>query len=1149
KPYQETMMNSKGRTENRGVYNTRGTTLKYSQLAPSTSTAKDFYPQKTYHGTMMNSKGRTENRGDCNTRGKTLKYSQLAPSTSTANDFYPQKTYQGTKSINSKGSTQRRDTDNYNYTRDKCYQGTNENSFPTPKRNRSELLSLFGGKSRPDKQGRSCNETITPPQQNFSTVSDSENVSYKKTLPTTNNPFSQAFDISLGDEDNFSDTSFQSLYNPKSATNATTSWLNGQPWHSDKTEVIDVNVCHDEYVVPEIDDVLLDYNHENNSNSNNFTSATSSVNTLPWKSNDPQVTRGCNVLDNKDFDEEMDDVVFDHDDYDGFGMFSTSSKTTRSLAGHKLGCKDRSFRNHNNISRSAPGTTVSRLNDSLSWESNKSRVCVGSNVLVNGPEFDPEFDNVVLDDDDEFATFSISSGKSTSVASGRQSFDHGNARRLTVDDDTLSPLQENATEREQLNNIPSTSRNFLPNRSLQHSSSRNNKFTSPLIVSVKNNPHASSSYQKDSGSSNIERTTCAVGSSIRPQSFSGELYFPSNAECCGSVTPTRQLIIPTKFTTAMDYKGILKSSLREHLNIILFELAQKYHGILCKADITSSDDTFSDQKENVKGPSCSHGPAKLRAVKKDGPNKGRHFYTCPGSGSNQCKFFQWADERQTASTTGTKKISLTSTDSIRVFFKSEGIYFYHNCLMERRSQPTKFFGKKYSKKGSNTDYGKKVMYIVLKYRDSSSLYTKDDIWIISKSINFEPRTTFVAKSMFYGPSSSGDLEIEPVSGYSPSNWRSGDTVHAIWACNAGTELSCIQNLDDYATLQHMPLLPYIMNGSRPSYSFQRTQRHSFSAPLSGVMDRNSLGISWQVTERETEEMIELHKLNTDQAAALRSCAKMFLSENEDRMECLPITLIHGVFGAGKSFLLAVVVLLMVRLFEIADASDEARTRPITWKILISSTTNVAVDRILLGLLDLGFDQFVRVGSVRKIAKPVLPFSIHSTGTESQELKELQGMLKTELTSSEKAYVRKSIEMHKLGENRKRLANVRVVGVTCAACTFAALERLKFPVLLLDECSQMTEPTSLLPMARFGCRKLVLVGDPKQLNPTIQGSEPSHESGLEQTLFDRLIKMDLKPILLRKQYRCHPVISSLSNRLFYNDRLLDGVNAEEREPLV
>ena len=86
--------------------------------------------------------------------------------------------------------------------------------------------------------------------------------------------------------------------------------------------------------------------------------------------------------------------------------------------------------------------------------------------------------------------------------------------------------------------------------------------------------------------------------------------------------------------------------------------------------------------------------------------------------------------------------------------------------------------------------------------------------------------------------------------------------------------------------------------------------------------------------------------------------------------------------------------------------------------------------------------------------------------------------------------------------------------------------------------------------RFECRKLVLVGDPKvscagarflffprswlrcdalvrlfiprqlnsafvyfffffffqQLSPTIQGSEPDHEAGLEQTLFDRLMKM-------------------------------------------
>lgn len=38
------------------------------------------------------------------------------------------------------------------------------------------------------------------------------------------------------------------------------------------------------------------------------------------------------------------------------------------------------------------------------------------------------------------------------------------------------------------------------------------------------------------------------------------------------------------------------------------------------------------------------------------------------------------------------------------------------------------------------------------------------------------------------------------------------------------------------------------------------------------------------------------------------------------------------------------------------------------------------------------------------------------------------------------------------------------------------------------------------------RRLLIFILIQQLSPTIQGSEASHESGLEQTLFDRLIKM-------------------------------------------
>ena len=45
-----------------------------------------------------------------------------------------------------------------------------------------------------------------------------------------------------------------------------------------------------------------------------------------------------------------------------------------------------------------------------------------------------------------------------------------------------------------------------------------------------------------------------------------------------------------------------------------------------------------------------------------------------------------------------------------------------------------------------------------------------------------------------------------------------------------------------------------------------------------------------------------------------------------------------------------------------------------------------------------------MGSVKKIAKPVLPYSVHATGSNSQELKQLQEMLKSDdLTSSEKMW--------------------------------------------------------------------------------------------------------------------------------------------------
>ena len=127
-----------------------------------------------------------------------------------------------------------------------------------------------------------------------------------------------------------------------------------------------------------------------------------------------------------------------------------------------------------------------------------------------------------------------------------------------------------------------------------------------------------------------------------------------------------------------------------------------------------------------------------------------------------------------------------------------------------------------------------------------------------------------------------------------------------------------------------------------------------------------------------------------------------IASSFEKDSCTPITLIHGVFGSGKSFLLSVLIIFLHRILSIKES----------FRILISSGTNVAgnlvgrnvlvspkkkanlfvspyymhmrvhvsyfsisVDRILVNLLELGFTKIARVGSIKKIAKSVLPYTV------------------------------------------------------------------------------------------------------------------------------------------------------------------------------
>ncbi|XP_026918593.1 protein ZGRF1 isoform X4 [Acinonyx jubatus] len=659
------------------------------------------------------------------------------------------------------------------------------------------------------------------------------------------------------------------------------------------------------------------------------------------------------------------------------------------------------------------------------------------------------------------------------------------------------------------------------------------------------------------GNKNFQRLPLGISGS--------ELCFPSGQKIKSAYLPQRQIHIPAVFQSPAHYKQIFTSCLIEHLNILLFELAQRLHKALSKVDISFYTSLKREKLKNVESnvPSCHHHqPAKLVTVKKEGPNKGRLFYTCDGPKANRCKFFKWLEEV----TPGylTKEASLTSMvlsdiKSIGLYLRSQKIPLFEECqLLVRKGFD--FQRKQYGKLKKFTTVNpefysepKSKLYLKLSRKESSSTYSKNDLWVVSKTLDFE-LDTFIACSAFFGPSSTNEVELLPLQGYFPSNWPTNIVVHALLVCNASTELTTLKNIQDYFNPATLPLTPYLLTMSSSTVvSNKRVSKRKFIPPAFSSINTKFELLSLEATLQLASQLIQAHKLNEDQATALIQIAQMMAShENAEVKELqthiLPIMIIHGVFGAGKSYLLAVVILFFVQLFEKNEVPTVGNARP--WKLLISSSTNVAVDRVLLGLLSLGFEKFVRVGSVRKIAKPILPYSLHaSSENENEQLKELNALMKEDLTPLEKIYVRKSIEQHKLGTNKTLLKQVRVVGVTCAACPFPCMNDLKFPVVVLDECSQITEPASLLPIARFECEKLILVGDPKQLPPTIQGSDAAHENGLEQTLFDRLCLMGHKPVLLRTQYRCHPAISAISNDLFYEGNLMNGISETERSPLL
>ena len=103
--------------------------------------------------------------------------------------------------------------------------------------------------------------------------------------------------------------------------------------------------------------------------------------------------------------------------------------------------------------------------------------------------------------------------------------------------------------------------------------------------------------------------------------------------------------------------------------------------------------------------------------------------------------------------------------------------------------------------------------------------------------------------------------------------------------------------------------------------------------------------------------------------------------------------------------------------------------------------------------------------------------------------------------------------------------------------------IEFETVVIDEAAQSIELSALIPL-KYGCSKCILVGDPKQLPPTVLSREAARFQ-YEQSLFVRMQANSPNDVhLLDTQYRMHPEISLFPSTAFYDAKLLDGTGMAE-----
>lgn len=288
-------------------------------------------------------------------------------------------------------------------------------------------------------------------------------------------------------------------------------------------------------------------------------------------------------------------------------------------------------------------------------------------------------------------------------------------------------------------------------------------------------------------------------------------------------------------------------------------------------------------------------------------------------------------------------------------------------------------------------------------------------------------------------------------------------------------------------------------------------------------------------------------------------------------------LIHGPFGTGKTRTILEIIKQEVKRGN---------------KVLVTAESNIAVDNILERLPE--NMKCVRVGHPQRVSKKNIERTLAFQVEEHPKYSKIERLQKKidKLTKERDRYhkptpaLRRGLSDRQIIRNARRRRGVRgispnvmismanwirinnritelynkideienriveniieesdVVLSTNSSVYLEYLRDVEFDVVIVDEASQATIPSVLIPLSR--APRFILAGDHRQLPPTILNPDAKE---LEKTLFSILIsKYPSKSHMLEYQYRMNPKLMEFPNNEFYNGKIKSAAGLEKLSP--